>query len=108
MVSGTDGSLPITGWKRRSRAASFSMCWRYSSRVVAPMHRSSPRASIGLSQCPASPRPSLLPDVLAVLVQGRRADAPQFAAGEHRLEQVARVHRPFALAGPDDRVQFVD
>ena len=25
-----------------------------------------------------------------------------------RLEQVARVHRPFGLAGADDRVQFVD
>jgi hypothetical protein len=32
-----------TGWNRRSRAASFSMCRRYSSRVVAPIQRSSPR-----------------------------------------------------------------
>jgi hypothetical protein len=37
MVSSTDGSSTSTGWKRRSRAASFSMCLRYSSRVVAPM-----------------------------------------------------------------------
>ena len=36
MVSSTLGSPTKTGWKRRSRAASFSMCLRYSSRVVAP------------------------------------------------------------------------
>ena len=29
--------LTMTGWKRRSRAASFSMYSRYSSRVVAPI-----------------------------------------------------------------------
>jgi len=32
----------------------------------------------------------------------------QFAAGEHRLEQVARVHRPLGLARADDGVQLVD
>ena len=51
----------ITGWKRRSRAASFSMCLRYSSSVVAPMQRSSPRASAGLSRLPASIAPSAAP-----------------------------------------------
>ena len=35
----------IRTWKRRSRAPSFSICCRYSARVVAPMHRSVPRAS---------------------------------------------------------------
>ena len=50
----------ITGWKRRSSAASFSMYLRYSSSVVAPT-------------------------------------AAQFAAREHRLEQVGGVHR--ALGG---------
>ena len=45
-------------WKRRSSAASFSMCLRYSSSVVAPMQCSSPRASIGLSRLPASIEPS--------------------------------------------------
>ena len=48
-MSATDGSPTKTGWKRRSSAASFSMCLRYSSSVVAPIARSSPRASIGLS-----------------------------------------------------------
>src|SRR6266545_3068848 len=34
IVSSTDGSPTNTGWKRRSNAASFSMCLRYSSSVV--------------------------------------------------------------------------
>lgn len=37
MVSGTEGSGVRTCWKRRSKAASFSMYLRYSARVVAPM-----------------------------------------------------------------------
>ncbi len=61
MVSSTEGGLTSTGWKRRSRAASFSMCFRYSSRVVAPIARSSPRASIGLSKLLASMAPSAAP-----------------------------------------------
>ena len=32
-------------------------------------------------------------NVLAVLVEGRRTDHAQLAAGEHGLEHVARVHR---------------
>ena len=39
IVSATEGSPTKTGWKRRSSAASFSMCLRYSSRVVAPIQR---------------------------------------------------------------------
>ncbi len=50
MVSSTEGWSTSTGWKRRSRAASFSMCLRYSSSVVAPMQCSSPRASMGFEQ----------------------------------------------------------
>ena len=53
-VSSTDGSPTKTCWNRRSRAGSFSMRSRYSSSVVAPIIRSSPRASIGLSMLPAS------------------------------------------------------
>ena len=71
IVSSTDGWSTSTGWNRRSSAASFSMCLRYSSRVVAPMQCSS-------------------------------------AAGQHRLQHVARVHRALGLAGADDRVQLVD
>ena len=61
MVSSTEGSPTNTGWKRRSSAASFSMCLRYSSSVVAPIRRSSPRASIGLIMLPASIAPSAAP-----------------------------------------------
>ena len=53
-MSSTDGSPTKTCWNRRSSAASFSMRSRYSSSVVAPIMRSSPRASIGLSMLPAS------------------------------------------------------
>ena len=47
-------------------------------------------------------------DVLAILVERRRADHVQFAACQHRLEQIAGVHRAFGLAGADDGVQLVD
>ena len=57
-MSSTDGSPTNTCWKRRSSAASFSMYLRYSSSVVAPTRRSSPRASIGLIMLPASIAPS--------------------------------------------------
>src|SRR5665647_2488942 len=61
MVSSTLGSPTNTCWNRRSSAASFSMCFRYSSSVVAPTIRSSPRASSGLSMLAASIDPSAAP-----------------------------------------------
>ena len=51
----------ITVWKRRSSAPSFSMYLRYSLRVEAPTHWSSPRASAGLSMFEASIAPSAAP-----------------------------------------------
>ncbi len=60
-MSSTLGSPTNTCWKRRSSAGSFSMFSRYSSSVVAPIRRSSPRASIGLSMLPASIEPSAAP-----------------------------------------------
>ena len=71
MVSSTDGWATSTGWKRRSSAASFSMCLRYS-------------------------------------FERRGADAVQLAAGQHRLQQVAGVHRALGRAGADHGVQLVD
>ena len=50
----------------------------------------------------------ILLDVLAVFVERGRADAVQLAARQRRLEQVARVHRAFGLAGADEGVQLVD
>ena len=50
----------------------------------------------------------VLLDVLAVLVEGRRADRAQLTAGEHRLQQVRRVDGALGRARADDRVQLVD
>ena len=61
MVCARFGSATWIGWKRRSSAGSFSMYLRYSSRVVAPMVCSSPRASIGLRMDAASIAPSAAP-----------------------------------------------
>ena len=47
-------------------------------------------------------------DVLAILIERRRADAMQLAAGQRRLQHVAGVHRAFGLTGTHHRVQFVD
>ena len=47
-------------------------------------------------------------DVLAVLVEGGRADALQLAAGQRRLEDVRRVDRALSRARADKRVQLVD
>ena len=55
------GSSTMTGWNRRSRAASRSMYLRYSSSVVAPMHCSSPRDSGGFRMFAASIAPSAAP-----------------------------------------------
>mmetsp|Transcript_69048 Transcript_69048/g.202656 ORF Transcript_69048/g.202656 Transcript_69048/m.202656 type:complete len:216 (+) Transcript_69048:387-1034(+) len=57
IVSSTVGSGTWTGWKRRSRALSFSTYLRYSSRVVAPMTCSSPRERAGFRMLAASIAP---------------------------------------------------
>ena len=72
-VSSTLGSSTYTGWKRRSSAASVSTCLRYSSRVVAPIMCSSPRASIGLSMLPASMLPSAAPAPTTVCSSSRNS-----------------------------------
>ena len=50
----------------------------------------------------------VLLDALAVLVERGGADQAQLAAGQHRLDHVARVHRALGVARADDRVQLVD
>ena len=50
----------------------------------------------------------VLLDVLAVLVERRRADRAQLAAREHRLEEVGGVDRALGRTRADDRVQLVD
>ncbi len=58
--SGVVGST-ITFWKRRSSAPSFSIFFRYSSSVVAPIHCISPLASAGFSMLAASKEPAAPP-----------------------------------------------
>src|ERR1044072_4923345 len=97
MVCSRVGSSTITGWKRRSRAASRSMYLRYSSSVVAPMHWSSPPASGGLRRfaawraAPAAAAPA-----------GTRA------AGWRRLEHGRGAYRACGGAGAGERVELVD
>ena len=125
MVSSTEGSPTKTGWKRRSSAASFSMEVRYSSSVVAPIMRNSPRASIGLIICPASIAPSAAPAPTSVcsssmnvmispsrvgdLLQHRLEALLEFAAvlgaGDHRAE--VEGDDPLALEALGD-VSFDD
>ena len=50
----------------------------------------------------------VLLDVRAVLVERRRADGAQLAAGEHRLQQVAGRDGALGSTRADDRVQLVD
>ena len=57
-VSASEGGSTRMVWNLRSRAPSFSMYLRYSSRVVAPMHWNSPRDRAGLKMLDASREPS--------------------------------------------------
>ena len=50
----------------------------------------------------------ILLDVLAIFVERGRADAMQFAARQHRLEQIGGIHRALRRARADDRMQLVD
>ncbi len=47
-------------------------------------------------------------DVFAVLVEGRRTDALQLAAGELGLDHRGEVEGTFSRPGTDERMQFVD
>ena len=112
-MSATDGWPTNTGWNRRSSAASFSMCLRYSSSVVAPTARSSPRASIGFSRFAASTAPSAAPAPTMVCSSSmKRTISPaafsisrqhglqpllELAAVLRAREERAEVERPDAL-----------
>ncbi len=51
----------------------------------------------------------ILLDVLAILVEGGRADTVELAAGQHRLEKISGVHRSaFCSAGAHDIVELID
>ena len=61
-----------------------------------------------LDRLEAALQRGVLFNVLAVFVQGGRADALQLAAGESGLEDVGGVHAAFGLAGAHQRVELVD
>ena len=93
-MSSTVGSPTITGWKRRSSAASFSMYLRYSSSVVAPMVCSSPRASIGFSMFDASIEPSAAPAPTTVCSSSMKRMTWPCGVGdllEHRLQPLLEL-----------------
>src|SRR3954447_5086603 len=102
IVCATDGSPTCTGWNRRSSAASFSRCLRYSSSVVAPMVCSSPRGrhrlgvAGGVDRALGGPRPDEGVDLVD--------EQDDVAAGadllEHLLEALLEVT---AVAGPGDQ-----
>ena len=101
MVSSTRGSSTSTGWNRRSSAASFSMCLRYSSSVVAPIMCSSPRASIGLSMLPASMAPSAAPaptTVCSSSTNSRIRPSAAFTSASTALSRSSNSPRYFAPA----------
>ena len=121
-MSSTEGSPTCTGWKRRSRAASFSMCLRYSLSVVAPMQRNCAagqrrleqvgRVDGALGRAGADQRVQLVdeqddPSVrLLDLLQHGLEPVLELAAvlrtGDHRA-QVERDERPVLQASPARR-----
>ena len=80
MASSGVGSSTRTVWKRRSNALSFSKYFWYSSSVVAPMLRSSPRASAGFRILAASIAPSPLPAPTSVWISSMKRMISPLAA----------------------------
>ncbi len=50
----------------------------------------------------------ILFDIFAVFIERCRTDAVQLAACEHRLQQIAGIHRAVGLARADDRMQLIN
>src|SRR3954463_15677170 len=102
MVCCSVGSPTWMGWKRRSSAASFSRCLRYSSSVVAPMVCSSPRASIGFGELARAVRAlgRARPHQGVDLVDEQDDVAPGADLLEHLLEALLEVT---AVAGTGDQ-----
>ena len=65
------------------------------------------RRFVGEHRLEAALQGGVLLDVLAVFVQGGRADGAQLAARQRRLEQVGGIHRPLGGAGSHQGVKLV-
>ena len=72
MVAISSGSSTLTGRKRRSKAGSFSIYLRYSSRVVAPRICNSPLPRAGLKIFAASMAPSAAPAPTMVCISSTK------------------------------------
>jgi hypothetical protein len=95
----SSGSSTCTVWKRRVSAGSFSMCFLYSAQVVAPMVRSVPRASAGLSRLAASPVPAAPPAPTSVCVSSmNRMMGLGLACTSSITERRRCSNSPFMLA----------
>ena len=77
-------------------------------RPLQDLHRLVDRRRIDDHRLEATLERAVLLDVLAVLVERRRADALQLSARQRRLQHVGRVDRAFGRARADERVQLVD
>ena len=98
-AAAAEGSSTKMGWKRRSRAGSFSMCFLYSAHVVAATVLSSPRASAGLRRLAASPVPAAPPAPMRVWASSINR---RMGRGESLTAWITRFRRssnaPFTLA----------
>ena len=72
------------------------------------LHRLVDRRRLHHDRLEAPLEGAVLLDVLAVLVERRRADALELAARERRLEHRGGVDRALGRAGADERVDLVD
>ena len=105
-ASAAEGSSTKMGWKRRSSAGSFSMCFLYSAQVVAATVRNSPRASAGLSRLAASPVPAAPPapiSVCASSIKSKMGRAESLTAWMTRLSRSSNA--PLTLAPACNRAR---
>ena len=105
--SGVVGSTS-TFWKRRSKAPSFSMFFRYSSSVVAPMHWISPRASAGFSMLAASMEPAAEPAPTMVWISSINRITSGFFLTSDKMARIRSSNSPRYLVPATTAVMSSD
>ena len=84
----------MTFWKRRSKAPSFSIFWRYSSSVVAPMHWISPLANAGFNMLAASIEPAAEPAPTMVCISSMKRIILGFFFNSFKIERIRSSNCP--------------
>ena len=84
----------ITFWKRRSKAPSFSMVLRNSSKVVAPIHCISPRAKAGFNIFAASIEPGAEPAPIIVWTSSMKRMIFGFFCTSFKIERMRSSNCP--------------